>query len=73
MVKPDQAIFALATDSSGVAPSEILLIDDTQANLQAAEQAGWHVLLFDDYRAEESVERARSALEPNNNPPLPNS
>jgi FMN phosphatase YigB (HAD superfamily)/DNA-binding XRE family transcriptional regulator len=63
MVKPDATIFALATEKAGVAPGEILLIDDTHVNLQAAEQAGWHVLLFDDYRAGESVERARSALE----------
>lgn len=64
LIKPEPAIFDLATERAGVAASEILLIDDTHANLQAAERKGWHVLLFDGYRPEESVERARKALEP---------
>jgi len=64
LVKPDAEIFDLATEKAGVQPSEILLIDDTRSNLQAAQLAGWHVLLFDNYGAEESVARARSALEP---------
>jgi len=64
LVKPDAEIFGLATEKAGVQPSEILLIDDTRSNLQAAQLAGWHVLLFDNYGAEESVARARSALEP---------
>jgi FMN phosphatase YigB (HAD superfamily)/DNA-binding XRE family transcriptional regulator len=65
LIKPEEAIFDLATERAGVAASEILLIDDTHANLQAAERKGWHVLLFDGYRPEESVARARKALEPN--------
>ncbi|MEO6513771.1 MAG: HAD-IA family hydrolase [Candidatus Saccharimonadales bacterium] len=65
LIKPEEAIFDLATERSGVSASEILLIDDTHANLQAAERRGWHVLLFDGYRPEESVARARTALEPN--------
>jgi FMN phosphatase YigB (HAD superfamily)/DNA-binding XRE family transcriptional regulator len=64
LIKPEEAIFELATERAGVAASQILLIDDTHANLQAAERSGWHVLLFDGYRPEESVERARKALEP---------
>lgn len=64
LIKPDEAIFDAATERAGVAASEILLIDDTHANLQAAERKGWHVLLFDGYRPEESVERARTALQP---------
>lgn len=67
MVKPEANIFTLATEQAGVAPHEILLIDDTHANLRAAEKAGWHALLFDDYRADESVDRARQALEPTPN------
>jgi len=64
LIKPEPAIFDLATERAGVAASEILLIDDTHANLQAAERKGWHVLLFDGYRPHESVERAQKALEP---------
>ncbi len=64
LIKPDPAIFNLATERAGVEPHEILLIDDTQSNLQAAQRAGWHVLLLDGYDPKQSVARARKALEP---------
>jgi len=63
-IKPEKQIYDVATSRSGVKPEEILLIDDTQANLRAAERMGWHVLRFDDYRPEESVARIRETLEP---------
>lgn len=66
ITKPDPAIFNLATERAAVSPGEILLIDDTPANLQTAQQLGWHVLLFDDYRIDASTERVRAALEPAN-------
>ncbi|GAC1501043.1 MAG: hypothetical protein NVS1B10_05010 [Candidatus Saccharimonadales bacterium] len=62
-IKPEAKIFDLAIASSGCNPEEILLIDDSRANLMAAERMGWHVLWFDDARSEESVERVRNALE----------
>lgn len=62
--KPEPKIYELATEQAGQAPGEILLVDDTRANLMAAEKCGWRVLWFDDYRAEESAERVRQALEP---------
>jgi len=64
MIKPDAQIFERAAQEAGVPPAELLLIDDTRANLQSAERCGWHVLLFDGFHAEESVDRAREALEP---------
>jgi FMN phosphatase YigB (HAD superfamily)/DNA-binding XRE family transcriptional regulator len=64
IIKPSAEIFRLATERAGVQPQEILLIDDTQANLQAAQRQGWHVLLLDDYDPTGSVARARTALEP---------
>jgi putative hydrolase of the HAD superfamily len=64
LIKPDPAIFTLATERAGVEPQEILLIDDTPSNLQAAQRAGWHVLLLDDYDPAQSVARARKAIEP---------
>jgi putative hydrolase of the HAD superfamily len=67
LIKPDSAIFKLGTERAGVEPHEILLIDDTQSNLQAAQRAGWHVLLLDDYDPKQSVARARKALEPAQN------
>lgn len=62
-IKPEPAIFEIATKKAGVSPESILLIDDSRANLIAAEQHGWRVLWFDDYRPKDSVDRIRSALE----------
>lgn len=63
-IKPEQQIYEAAQAfASGCKPEEILLVDDSRANLMAAEKLGWKVLWFDDYRPEESVVRVRSALE----------
>jgi FMN phosphatase YigB (HAD superfamily)/lambda repressor-like predicted transcriptional regulator len=62
-IKPESTIFEIATEKSGVDPKSILLIDDARANLMAAEQHGWRVLWFDDYRPKESIERIKTALE----------
>jgi HAD superfamily hydrolase (TIGR01509 family) len=63
-IKPESKIFEIAQARAGVPPSEILLIDDTRGNLNAAESFGWHVLWFDYARPEESVALIRAALEP---------
>lgn len=63
-IKPEPRIFELATEAAGVPPHEILLIDDNRSNLIAAEQAGWRVLWFDGYRAEESAGHLRDGLAP---------
>jgi FMN phosphatase YigB (HAD superfamily)/DNA-binding XRE family transcriptional regulator len=62
-IKPEEKIFQIAREKAGVEPHEILLIDDSRTNLMAAEKQGWHVLWFDDYRPDESVDRIRAALE----------
>lgn len=63
-IKPEQQIYEAAQAyAAGCTPQEILLIDDSRANLMAAEKLGWKVLWFDDYRPDESVARVRSALE----------
>jgi HAD superfamily hydrolase (TIGR01509 family) len=61
-VKPESAIYEIAQTKAGVEPQEILLIDDGRTNLMAADRLGWHVLWFDDFRPEESLERIRQAL-----------
>lgn len=61
-IKPESGIFAIATERSGVPAENILFVDDSRANLMAAEKHGWHVLWFDDYRPDESAERIREAL-----------
>ena len=62
-IKPEPQIFALAAAEAGVTPEEILLVDDTQANLIAAEKQGWHVVWFDYARPDESAEHVREVLE----------
>lgn len=63
-VKPESKIYKVAQEQTGVLPKEILLIDDSRANLMAADHLGWHVLWFDSYEPSESVPRVRSILEP---------
>lgn len=63
-IKPESKIYEIAQERAGVAPAEILLIDDSRVNLMAAERLGWHVLWFDDARPEIAVERVREALQP---------
>ncbi|HVA11199.1 MAG TPA: HAD-IA family hydrolase [Candidatus Dormibacteraeota bacterium] len=63
-IKPEAKMYEIAAEKAGCPSEEILLIDDSRANLAAASRLGWHVLWFDDSRLEESVDRARLALEP---------
>jgi HAD superfamily hydrolase (TIGR01509 family) len=63
-IKPESKIFEVAQARAAVPPNEILLIDDTRGNLNAAESFGWNVLWFDYARPEESVALIRAALEP---------
>ncbi|MEK7603364.1 MAG: HAD-IA family hydrolase [Patescibacteria group bacterium] len=62
-IKPEQAIYEAAQHYAEVQPGEILLVDDSRANIMAAEKMGWKVLWFDDFRPEQSVARVRQALE----------
>ncbi len=63
-IKPEPRIYEIAGQKTGCAPNEILLVDDSRANLMAADKFGWHVLWFDDYRSGESAAKIREALEP---------
>ena len=63
-IKPEEAIYKIAQEKTQQEPQEILFIDDTRANLMAAEKLGWRVLWFDNYHAEESAERIKQALQP---------
>jgi len=62
-IKPERKMYEIAAEKAGVPPEEILLVDDSRANLMAAEHMGWKVLWFDDYRPEESAQRVKDALE----------
>lgn len=62
-IKPEPEIYMLATKEAGVDSKSLLLVDDSRSNLMAAARQGWHVLWFDDYNPEESVQRVLKALE----------
>jgi FMN phosphatase YigB (HAD superfamily)/DNA-binding XRE family transcriptional regulator len=62
-IKPEVQIFEIATEKSGVDPSEILFVDDSRPNIMAADKLGWHVLWCDDYHPDDTIARIRSALE----------
>jgi HAD superfamily hydrolase (TIGR01509 family) len=61
-IKPEKQIYDIAQEKAGVPAEEILLIDDSRANLMGAEHMGWKVLWFDDFRPDESAGRIRNAL-----------
>jgi FMN phosphatase YigB (HAD superfamily) len=44
--KPDPRIFALASERLGIAPAEIVFLDDVPANVDAARKCGFQAVLF---------------------------
>lgn len=48
LIKPDPAIYALARQRFGLGPGEALFIDDNEANVAAAIDAGWLAHHFTD-------------------------
>jgi 2-haloacid dehalogenase/putative hydrolase of the HAD superfamily len=48
LLKPDPAIFRLACERTGMAPHELLFVDDSAANIEAASALGFHVHRFED-------------------------
>jgi len=63
VIKPEPRIYEIAQQLASVKPEEILLLDDSRSNLVAADRQGWHVMWFDDFRPEESIDKARQSLE----------
>lgn len=62
--KPDTAIYEAALEQSSYSGSEILFVDDLQANLAAAQrQFNWNTIWFDPYRPDISIATIRQALE----------
>ena len=62
-IKPEPQIYKYAVEQANVPVDEILLVDDTQMNLVAAEKAGWRVVWFDYARPEESASHIYEVLE----------
>lgn len=61
-VKPEPRIYEVAQQLAGVEAQEILFIDDSRTNLIVADRLSWHVMWFDDYHPNESIERIRESL-----------
>ena len=62
-IKPEAHIYELAAKLAGADPGSSLLVDDSRANLMAAEKMGWHSLWFDDFRPTESIDKFKELLE----------
>lgn len=59
LMKPDPAIFSEAARRFGVAPGEILLLDDSPANVESARAEGWNAVRIDPARpVAPQIERA---------------
>lgn len=63
VTKSELKAYEIARELAGVEANEILLIDDNRSNLIIADKAGWHVLWFEDLDPEDSINRAKQALE----------
>ena len=63
-IKPEEKIYEIGEKKAGVPATELLLVDDSRANLMPAQHRGWHVLWFDDFSPDESVKRVQKVLEP---------
>lgn len=48
LIKPDPAIFRLACERTGMAPRNLLFVDDSAVNIEAARDLGFHVHRFED-------------------------
>ncbi len=63
-LKPEPAMFEIATEMSGVPSEQILLIDDDRANVAAASKFGWKAMSFDQLHPEDSIVSISTALQP---------
>jgi HAD superfamily hydrolase (TIGR01509 family) len=62
LMKPDPRIFQLAAERAGLAPAELLFVDDSRRNTDAAAALGFDVHLFDDPAALHPALAARELL-----------
>lgn len=59
VIKPEPEIYEIATEQAGVEPEDILFIDDSMANIEAAKEYGWQVAWFDELHPQDSIDRIR--------------
>ena len=58
LIKPEEAMFRLASDRFGAAGEQLLLLDDIEVNVRAAQVHGWKALQFIDAASCEQALRA---------------
>lgn len=63
-VKPEPAIYEYAQREANVPAGQILLIDDTHANIDTAQHLGWQGSWFDDQHPVQSITALRTRLLP---------
>ena len=62
VIKPDPRAFEIACERAGLAPDELLLVDDSPANIEVAHRLGFDVHLFDDPAALRPALESRGLL-----------
>jgi FMN phosphatase YigB (HAD superfamily) len=62
-VKPEPEIFKYAEDKAGILASEILLIDNSQKNIDKAKSLGWQVVWYDVNSPQKSIAEIKRVLE----------
>jgi len=63
LIKPEPAIFELAASRFGLAPRQLLFMDDHAPNVSAAQGCGWNAFLFIDAQQAEAELRARGWID----------
>jgi HAD superfamily hydrolase (TIGR01509 family) len=61
-MKPDPRIFAVAAERAGLPPAELLFVDDSKRNTDAAAALGFDIHLFDEPAALQPALAARGLL-----------
>jgi 2-haloacid dehalogenase/putative hydrolase of the HAD superfamily len=62
LMKPEPRIFQLAAERAGLPPAQLLFVDDSQRNIDAAAALGFDVHLFDDPATLQPALAARGLL-----------
>jgi putative hydrolase of the HAD superfamily len=59
LIKPEEALYRLASDRFGVSGAQLVLLDDIERNVRAAQAHGWKALQFSDAASCERELRAQ--------------
>lgn len=63
LIKPEKEIFDIALSRSGYKPENILFIDDSKDNIEAARSLGWNGIVFDTKKPKESTQLILKMIE----------